>query len=138
MELAAGRAEFHLGCIAVGFGGNIGIAVPAGELLRAPVVVGVPEYGPWDVTPVTWLLTIGGTALVAPGISDAGIPAYEATEDTAALLTEGSCGYEYVPNGEAVEGFAVVADPAGPCGSAEAAAMKPAVSPALKNIMKSV
>jgi hypothetical protein len=75
---------------AVGFGGSIGIAVPAGELLIAPVVVGGgPEYGPCEVTPVTWLLTIGGTAFVAPGISDAGIPACEATEEIAALLTEG-------------------------------------------------
>ena len=70
--------------------------VPAGELLSAPVVVGAgPEYGPWDVTPVTWLLMIGGTAFVAPGISDAGIPAIEATEETAALLTDGIWLYVY-------------------------------------------
>jgi hypothetical protein len=41
------------------------------------------------VNPVTWLLMIGGTASVAPGISDAGIPAYEASDETAALLTDG-------------------------------------------------
>jgi hypothetical protein len=51
------------------------MAVPSAELLTAPVVVGVPLYDPWDVTPVTWLLTIGGTGSVAPGIAEAGTPA---------------------------------------------------------------
>lgn len=30
--------------------------------LTAPVTVGVPEYGPWLVGPVTLLLTRGGAA----------------------------------------------------------------------------
>jgi hypothetical protein len=57
--------------------------------VTAPAVVGIPEYGPWKVVLVTWLLMTGGTASVAPGISKAGIPASDATDDTAAILTEG-------------------------------------------------
>jgi hypothetical protein len=75
---------------AVGFGGRAGIAVPAGEFFTAPIMVGVPLYGPWLVTPVTSLLTRGGTALVAPGIAVTGRSAMEAARETAELYTLGS------------------------------------------------
>lgn len=56
---------------------------------RAPVVVGVPLYGPWLVTPVTSLLTRGKTGSRAPGIAEAGRPATEVTDATAAVSTLG-------------------------------------------------
>jgi len=86
------------------------------------VVVGVPEYGPWDVRPVTWLLTTGGTAAVAPGISDAGIPATETTDSTEALFTVGIWGYEYGPKGDASGGtkVGVAAAPTGETAATDA------------------
>ncbi len=60
----------------------MGISDIRAVVVTAPVVVGVPEYGPCEVTPVTWLETMGGTALVKPGISVAGSTAYEATDET--------------------------------------------------------
>jgi len=86
---------------AVGLGGSIGIAVPTGELLMAPVVVGVPVNGPWLVAPVK-VSTTGGRAFVAPGMSAAGIPAYDAADETAALFTVPTSLYEYVPYGKSV------------------------------------
>ena len=43
---------------------------------------------------MTWLLTTGSTGTSAPGISEAGIPATEATLATDALLTDGDWLYE--------------------------------------------
>jgi hypothetical protein len=63
---------------------------PKTTVSSAPVVVGVPEYGPWLVTPVTSLLIRGKAGTVAPGISEAGRPATEVTDATAAVSTLGS------------------------------------------------
>ena len=39
--------------MAVGFGGKAGIEAARTVVDKAPVVVGVPLYGPWEVAPVT-------------------------------------------------------------------------------------
>ena len=46
--------------VAVGLGGNAGIDAASTVVVNAPVVVGVPLKGPWDVAPVTWLLITDG------------------------------------------------------------------------------
>ena len=123
------------------------MVVPAGELLTAPVVVGVPEYGPWLVTPVTWLLMIGGTGLVAPGISEIGMPAYEAAEEAAALLVTGFWLYEYGNGVYCPEPVPELDAPVPStwtwpsliwliAGAADAATRRPAAIPALRNILK--
>lgn len=44
----------------MGFGGKAGMEAANTVVDRAPVVVGVPLYGPCEVAPVTWLLFTGG------------------------------------------------------------------------------
>ena len=55
----------------------------AGPFCGAPVVVAVPEYGPWLVAPVTWLLRTGGIGAVSVGAEASTWLSVPKTVDTA-------------------------------------------------------
>lgn len=69
--------------VAVGFGGKAGIEEARTDKLKAPVVVGVPVYGPCEVGPVTCGLTTGGGGGLET--AEAGMGTYDAVAAGAAI-----------------------------------------------------
>lgn len=69
--------------VAVGFGGKAGIEEARTDKLKAPVVVGVPVYGPCEVGPVTCGLTTGGGGGLET--ADAGMGTYDTVAAGAAI-----------------------------------------------------
>jgi DNA-binding transcriptional LysR family regulator len=70
--------------VASGFGGRAAIVPFRSPFAIAPVTVAVPVKFPWVVSGLG--LTRGWAAIVAPGISEAGVPAIDAAEAKASEL----------------------------------------------------